>query len=50
MWLQTFWHGHNDKSHRDDENLNERDAPLTRGPLGIVGSKLDKESDHEGDE
>ena len=46
MWLQTFWHGHNDKSHRDDENLNEGDALLVRRPI-IALSELDEEPDHE---
>ena len=43
--LQTFWHGHNDQCDRDDENLDERDSPLTRCPLRVVRSELDEEPD-----
>ena len=48
MRIQTFGHGHNDERDGDDQDLDERKAPLARRALDAARAELDEESYHEG--
>ena len=48
--LQTFWHSNDHERDGYDDNVDESHAPLARRPIGILGTELHEEPDHESDE